>query len=123
MAMARMSEGVPIVQDHNREVALWADDEGDAHGFVLSPAAAVTLANRLLAVAEEIDAQATLSIPVDSVDLQVGHDDAGEERVCLVFKNIVGATTRCDMDVTRFAEMTAACRAAMDDIDRPKPPR
>lgn len=123
MPIARMIDGVPIVQDHKGEVAAWAHDEGDQIGFILPPAGAVTLANRLLAIAEDIDPQATLSIPVRSVELQRRHDDSGEERLCLVFTNISGTTTRCDLDATQLAELIADCTAKLAAMDRPKPPR
>ena len=123
MPIARMIEGIPVVQNHKGEVAAWTHDEADQIGFILPPAAAVTLANRLLAIAEEVDPQATLSIPVRSVELQRRHDDTGEERLCLVFTNISGTTTRCDLDATQLAEIIADCTAKLAAMDRPQPPR
>ena len=118
--IAEMSSGAPKIEDHAGGILMYAQTEAEAdveagpHGFLLTPAAALTVAARLLAAASRRREQA---LPVEDIEATYMRLDDGDDVVQLTL-TVEGAPLTAFLDLTKFAELAAGLAEVSRAIDR-----
>ena len=110
----------PKVARYRGKVALLTPDE--AEGFLMSAAAAVTVAARLLGAVADVEGRETFSLPVQGIELTGAALLDGDAHGRLVL-TIEGAPIAVHLTATQIAELAAGFTAAARALDTPGAPR
>lgn len=123
MAIAQMPEGTaPRVERLRDQVAIWALDEGDQHGFLLTAAQAVEVAVKMLAVAAEVRGNDLPGFDVRTVAFDsYTSSNAAEAGVRLVFD--IGAPLAAFLSLDQFSDLMATGAIVSRELDRGFTPR
>ena len=109
----------PTVDLLRGKVALYAVDDGDTLGFLISPGAAVSTAIKLLAAVDDLGMTDAFGHSVDGIRFAVQHRP-GQEAEGVLTVQVLGARLNLTLDPTQIAEIAAAFTAAIHSIDGKK---
>ncbi len=123
MAIAQMPEGTaPRIERLRDQVAIWALDEGEQHGFLLTATQAVDVAIKMLAVVADIRENDLPGADVRSVAFDsYSGGDAAEAGVRLVFD--IGAPLAAFLSLDQFSDLMATGALVSRELDRDFIPR
>ncbi len=117
-----MPDRAPKIARFKGDIAVFADDGGENHGFLFGPAVAVSVATKLLAAIADLDRADRLVQSVDALKLSVAHIPGGEGVSHLVL-TIDGAPLEVILTPMQTSELAAAFAAASRSLDKPVGPR
>ncbi|WP_343526721.1 hypothetical protein [Sphingomonas sp.] len=116
--LVQLIGGAPRVMAMDGKVAIHETVDGEAHGFLLKPAAAATAAARILSVTADLVGRETCIFPVEALELSGGHVIDGERFARLVL-TVHGAPLAVEFNATQVAELAAGFAAASRKLDAP----
>jgi hypothetical protein len=115
MAIGQLPEGKkPAVGKHEGQVAVWAGDDEDVIGIVMSPEAAIETAVAMLKVASEHIGQ-SVCLPNVAIEL-LTPSDMSEDHAARILITANDAPLAIDLSAAQFVEMAAAMAALAREI-------
>lgn len=116
--LVQLIGGAPRVTAKDGMVAIYETVDGEAHGFLLKPAAATTAATRMLSVTADVVGRETCVFPVEALELSGGHIIDGERFARLIL-TVNGAPLTVEFNAMQIAELAAGFTAASRQLDAP----
>lgn len=107
---------MPAVRADHRGVALWAEDEGTAHGFLFDSAQATSVAVALLRESAELSGDNLAVHDVSSVAFDTPSNIVDNSFVRMVFE-IGGAPVAATLTLDQFSDLAANCAVISRNID------
>lgn len=115
MTVGELPEGQkPRVEDLNGKVAIWAGDEVDPVGVLITPNAAILTGLACLRIAARLQG-GPISMPRSTIDLETT-DSPNEEVAARIVITVEGAPLAVEIGAHQFVELAAAIAAIAREI-------
>lgn len=109
--LGRIPEGkLPAVGLYDTEVGIWSMAEGEPHGLVMSPLAAIQSGLRLIGVGAEQSPDGGAEVDPTSIGIQEAANPT-EECVARIIITLEGAKIGIVLDAQQLVDLTAKLRA------------